>query len=289
MIDTSKIPVIIFAGGRGARFDHESQVLPKPLIKVAGKPILQHIINGFVAQGFREFIVATGYLGSEVWKYFYESLGSPVNSYQQEPNCGMFRDCSHCGMGSTITLVDTGIDSHTGERLNLLSKTKVGWGSDLIGNRRFILTYGDGLSNVNMNDVISLHEKKYSDCIMNESHPGKNQPLVTLTAANPPGRFGVLRFNPTYRSNVREFYEKTSDEWINGGFMVCEPEFITKYINHGVDACHLEVEALPMLANDWLLRGYQHIGYWQCMDTRRDLELIEDDVIKNGGKLPWLI
>ncbi len=122
----------------------------------------------------------------------------------------------------------------------------------------------------------------------NDLNPASRQPLVTLTAVNPPGRFGVLEFNGGYRNHVRRFSEKSSDEWINGGFMIVEPEFIPKYLEDDMGTYQLEREALPALADHWMLRAYRHSGFWACMDTRRDLEKIESDVLGHGGSLPWL-
>ena len=267
--EIAEITVVILAGGRGARFDHESHVTPKPLIKVAGEPIIQHIIDGFVAQGFKRFTVATGYLGNQVLDYFAEGN----NCYR--PCLGGVEFISP-SRDVSIVVVDTGLDSHTGERL---------WRLRPHLKSTFILTYGDGLSDVDMRSVINFH--RTLDYNASPDHPVQ-LPLVTLTAVNPPGRFGVLRFSGTYHQYVRTFAEKDGVEWINGGFMVCEPAFIDEYLEDAQFMVYqLESQALPALAKDWKLRGYRHHGYWQCMDTRRDLETIEDDVKLANGLLPW--
>ena len=282
--------VVILAGGRGARFDHESQVLPKPLIEVAGKPIIEHIIDGFRDQGFRDFIVATGHLAHEFYDgpNAFDRLGIHgwwgFDGYDTSTETARF--IGHHG-DATIRCVHTGDDSNTAERL--LSLKKKGF-----LDRRFVLTYGDGLSDVKISDVLEEHERdytkfcwaRYEDGRVAE-HPAHRAPLVTLTAVRPPGRFGSLRFNGTYHHHVREFWEKAPDDWISGGFMLMEPEFIDRYLAQESGARKLESEALPACAAEWLLRAYRHYGYWQCMDTRRDLEQIEADVAANDGVLPW--
>ncbi len=270
------IPVVILAGGRGARFDHETQVRPKPMIEVAGKPMLQHIIDGFVAQGFRDFIIAAGYLEDEIKKHF-DALADTVICPTTEDflSSESHHWWAYAVENTIVKVVSTGLDSHTGERLRRLKMH--------IDGRRFILTYGDGISDVRMIDVIRQHDSPPEWGWQEGEHPATQRPLVTMTAVNPPGRFGVLQFNGSFYKHVRKFYEK-ANEWINGGFMVCEPEFISEYLDHGLK---LEDEALPMLADHWRLQAYRHSGYWRCMDTRRDLEQIEADVLSAGG-LPWL-
>lgn len=273
--DLRDIPVVILAGGRGARFDHESQVLPKPLIQVVGKPIIGHIIDGFVAQGFREFIVLTGYLGQLVRDHFHSSAETvscpPIDSSRP----WFWAYISSSGDDRvTVYVHETGVDSHTGLRL---------WRArELIGKRRFVLTYGDGLSDVSMADVIAKHDVDLREHW--ERHPAVRAPVVTLTAVNPPGRFGVIHFNGALHNHVRSFSEKGVDEWINGGFMVCDPSLFD-HLDNG--QMQLEPEVLPELAHRWLLRAHRHRGYWRCMDTRRDLEQIEEDV-RQAGRLPWL-
>ncbi len=252
--DPSGVPVVILAGGRGARFDHESQVLPKPMIPVAGRPILQHIIDGFIAQGFREFIVLTGYLGSEIDAHFRQLDGMAPWTYR----------CDRSRQEALVRTVDTGIDSHTGSRL---------WQArHFIGRRRFVLTYGDGLSDVDMTAVLRQHD---------ETGAG-----VTVTAVRPPNRFGVITFSdpPDPPTEVMSFDEHPSLGWINGGFMVVEPEFIEQYIEGEFE---LESTALRELAASGGLHAHRHTGYWRCMDTRRDRDQIEEDV-RAAGRLPWL-
>lgn len=247
------IPVVILAGGRGARFDSESQVKPKPMIEVAGKPMLQHVIDGLVLQGFRQFFVATGYLGNVIDEYFQERCVTRWDDgrYLFHVPEGELNKTATWGSHFAITSVDTGESSHTGERLYKLRNH--------INGRRFILTYADGFSDVKMVDVIAMHE----------SFPGTH---ITVTAVNPPGRFGVLELDGNH---VRSFDEKPSGQWINGGFMVIEPEFIDKYITRNSGVARLEAEGMSTAAAYGRMMVYKHSNFWKCVDTRRDLEEIE--------------
>lgn len=273
MIPRWEIPVVILAGGEGARFDHESEVMPKPLIRIDGTPILQHIMDSFTNQGFREFIILGGYMVEEIHRYF-SLIGTEYSCAHGFPvpsglgrRWWMFRispiDTSR---EIDVTVVDTDNDGghvHTGMRLWNARKH--------IEDRRFILTYGDGLSDVQMADVLRQHE---------ETGAG-----VTITAVRPPGRFGVIRFADPFRdcrtspSLVESIDEKPADGWINGGFMVVDPQFITQYIEGEFE---LESTALPELAASGGLFAYRHEGYWRCMDTRRDRQQIELETRKYG-------
>lgn len=261
------IPVVIFAGGRGSRFNAETQVLPKPLIEVAGKPILQHIIDLLHAQGFREFIVATGYMGEAVNDYF--SSRGPLFSYDRREGHCQFYDRELSAAGNTpcfIRCFNTGLDSHVGRRLAVLNEMPI----NAIANRRFVMTYGDGLCDVDMRTLIDGHEVAGAG--------------VTMTAVHPPGRFGVVQFCDDTSPEVYSFSEKPTHDWINGGFMVAEPEFIEQYIEGDSE---LERTALNELAASGGLHAHRHHGFWMCMDSRRDLEAIEAVVAAEGGLLPW--
>lgn len=283
MIDSlSDMPVVILAGGRGARFDHESQVTPKPLIPVAGRPIIWHIIDGLMVQGFRRFYVAGGYLCHQFYDGPYEFDSDLQWHYHGE----RFGGWDYSGPdGASILVVNTGERSGTGERVWRLREH--------IGQQRFVLTYGDGLSDVQMSDVLAEHTRDWRMDSAEDWHPAFSSPLVTLTAVNPPGRFGTLHFNGAYHHHVRSFHEKGAVEWINGGFMVCEPEIFPHFWDDGEPGIReagffsLEEGVLPYLASKWLLRAHRHSGYWRCMDTRRDLETIEADVERANGLLPW--
>lgn len=268
-------PVVIFAGGRGARFDHETQVTPKPLIQVAGQPMIKHIIDGFAAQGFKEFIIATGYLGNKIRDYF-ESISDKIILCPLPHDPSPYRWVYSLAIGTLhVIVVDTDMESHTGRRLWMLR--------DLIKQRHFVLTYGDGLSNVMMEDVFDEHTRGLPPFMEGMEHPASLRPMVTLTAVNPPGRFGVLNFNGTHYNHVRSFVEKGSDTWINGGFMFCDHR-VFGLLNGQRE---FETDVLPELADRWLLRAHKHRGYWRCIDTRRDLEQVENDV-NQLGYLPWM-
>lgn len=273
--DLASIPVVIFAGGRGSRFDHESQVVPKPMIEVAGKPILEHIIESLELQGLRRFIVASGYLSYMIIRHFRQHSGYVTHFDGRDGTVFGRTDTP-----STVLVAYTGDDSHTGRRLWEVRKA--------IGKHRFMMTYGDGLSNVDMAAVITQHERAWTisaDPLYRFSNPPG--PLVTMTVVHPPGRFGIVELDgrQNYGPVVQSFCEKPSLGWINGGFMVAEPEFIEQYIEGEFE---LESTALRELAACERLQAYRHEGFWMCMDTRRDREQIEAAVLVNGGRLPWL-
>lgn len=233
------------------------------MITVAGIPILRHIIDGFVAQGFREFIVLTGHLHEMIDSYF-GYFGRLVAPW-------LYR-CDPIAPGVTVRTLYTGSESHTGERL-LQAR-------EAIAGRDFVLTYGDGLCDVDMRKLIEVHRHE-------QPHLG---PTVTVTAVNPPGRFGVIDMEPgsgfPYFRQARSFDEKPrTDQWINGGFMFVENSFIDEYVRDGRE---LESEALSDAARAGDLCAYLHREFWMCMDTRRDLERIEAAVAA-AGRLPWLL
>jgi glucose-1-phosphate cytidylyltransferase len=276
-MNTAEIPVVILAGGKGARFDHESQVLPKPMIVVAGKPILEHIIDSFRIQGSRHFVVATGYLGMRVLCHFDDHPDYTLET--EGPDGVSYR---HASDGSVVYCVDTGLDAHTGERLTRLP---------FIRKRRFFLTYGDGLCDVDIAELLEYHRYHYDRSV----NRGDLPPAMTVTAVHPPGRFGLLRFEDMAwheedNNMICEIQEKLpSGDWINGGFMVVEPEFFSLlHPEPGQRVPMLEAEAMVTCAANHRLLGYRHYGYWRCMDTRRDLEQIEADVLGHGGTLPWI-
>ncbi len=276
------VPVVILAGGRGARFDHETEVLPKPLIEVAGKPILGHIMDLFEAQGFHEFWILGGYMWEKIEGYLktrYECSDTPPNY----PEIRVFGAAgARLSDGHSAHLFDTGEDASTGDRLEYLS-------SQLMLTRPVILTYGDGLADVDLNALLSHHRE-----MRKRVHP--QRPMVTVTAVQPPGRFGVLRFDDmAYHVEDQDFVigfeEKSVRDWINGGFMVVDngvvPMFVPRKPFDDGPYESFESGALPRLAAKHSLAAYKHHGYWRCMDTRRDREQIEADVAAVGGRLPW--
>lgn len=276
-------PVVILAGGRGARFDHESQVRPKPLIEVAGKPMLGHIMDLYEAQGFTDFIILGGYLCEQISDY----VATRYDSRASVPNYDYITVFGDRGGVVKTHVFDTGLDTTTGGRLMELEV-------DFMPRKApYFLTYGDGLADVDLHALMAHHNemKRRKDDRMN----------VTITAVQPPGRFGVLRFaDDAYHqveqeSFVQGFEEKSTSDWINGGFMVVDRGVVPTYVPHGFSPEHddaplqsFEEGALTRLAKAHRLNAYRHTGYWRCMDTRRDLEQIEEDVRRVGGRLPWL-
>lgn len=273
--ETDKVPVVILAGGRGARFDHESQVTPKPLISVAGKPILGHIMDSFEAQGFEDFIILGGYLCDQVNDYVatrYEARATP-------PRYDHITVFGNKGERVKTHVFDTGIDATTGDRLYSLLM------DFMPRESQFILTYGDGLSDVDVRALVEFHRQARET----------NRPSLTVTAVRPPGRFGVLRLGQgvgSHGSRVTDFGEKADVGWINGGFMVVDQGIVARYVPREPfedgPFQSFEEGAMVRAAANGVMNAYLHTGYWRCMDTRRDLEQIEEDVRRNDGRLPWM-
>jgi len=213
--------VILLAGGFGTRLSEYTKTIPKPMISVAGKPMLLHIMKLYAKYGFKDFYIALGYKGEIIKKFFNKK----------------FFDWN-------INFVETGKNTMTGGRLKRLKK--------YIGKETFMMTYGDGLSNVNLKKLLKFHKK--------------NKKLVTLTAVRPPARFGALKLKGRY---VNYFKEKSrlDEGWINGGFFVMEPEFLKLIKN---DNTYLEREPLEKVTKKRQLVAFRHAGFWQCMDTKRD-------------------
>ena len=222
---SKRMKVVILAGGLGTRLSEYTHSIPKPMIKIKGRPMIYHIMKHYSKFGFKEFYIALGYKGNIIKNYF-----------------------KNKNFGWKIQLIETGKKTMTGGRLKRLSK--------YLKNEKFLFTYGDGISNVNIKELIHFHSKK--------------KKLVTMTAVRPPARFGAVKLKGNL---VKYFKEKSKlDEgWINGGFFVIEPEFL-KYIKK--DSTYLEREPLEKVCNKKQLVAFKHEGFWQCVDTKRDLELI---------------
>lgn len=222
--------VVIFAGGFGTRISEYTKTIPKPMIKINGIPIIMYIINHYKSYGYKDFYIALGYKGNVIKKYFKNFKNKNIK----------------------INLIDTGLRTMTGGRLKRLSK--------FLKNETFLATYGDGLSNVNLDKLVKFHKK--------------NKKLVTLTAVRPPARFGTIKLEG---NKVSYFREKSSlDEgWINGGFFVIDSKFL-KFIKN--DKTFLERDPFEQLTKKKQLLGYKHNGFWQCMDTLRDKEILEKKV-----------
>ena len=225
--------VVILAGGFGTRISEYTKTIPKPMIPVNKCPILIHIINHYKKFNFNEFYIAMGYKSKIIKNYFKK---------HKIKNC-------------KINLIDTGLNTMTGGRLKRLQK--------YLKDDTFLMTYGDGLSNVNLRNLVKFHKK--------------NKKIMTLTAVRPPARFGAIKIK---NNKVKYFKEKSSlDEgWINGGFFVIEPK-IFKYIKD--DKTYLERSPLEKIAKQGKLTAFKHYGFWQCMDTLRDKEILEKSLKKN--------
>jgi len=228
--------VILLAGGFGIRLSEYTKTIPKPMIKVGGRPMLIHIMKHYAKYGFKDFYIALGYKGEIVKKFFNKK----------------FSDWN-------INLIETGKNTMTGGRLKRLEK--------FIGKETFMMTYGDGLSNVNLKKLLKFHKKK--------------KKLVTLTAVRPPARFGALKLKGHYVSSFKE-KSKLDEGWINGGFFVMEPEFL-KFIKN--DNTYLEREPLEAVTQKKQLAAFRHEGFWQCMDTKRDRDNLNK--ILKGKKIKF--
>ena len=224
--------VVILAGGFGTRISEYTKTIPKPMIPVNKSPILIHIINHYKKFNFNEFYIAMGYKSKIIKNYFKK---------HKIKNC-------------KINLIDTGLNTMTGGRLKRLQK--------YLKDDTFLMTYGDGLSNVNLRNLVKFHKK--------------NKKIMTLTAVRPPARFGAIKIK---NNKVKYFKEKSNlDEgWINGGFFVIEPK-IFKYIKD--DKTYLERSPLEKIAKQGKLTAFKHYGFWQCMDTLRDKEILEKSLKK---------
>jgi glucose-1-phosphate cytidylyltransferase len=253
--------VVILAGGYGTRISEESQRRPKPMIEIGDRPILWHIMKGYSHYGFNDFIICLGYKGQMIKEFF-------ANYYLHMSDVTFdFRDSNRAVIHQNIaepwrvTLVNTGLNTLTGGRLARVQH--------YIGDEPFLFTYGDGVSDVSIPELVKYHE----------TH-GKS---VTMTAIQPGGRFGVLKIDET-SSDITGFAEKAVADggWINGGFMVMEPD-VFSYL-HG-DNTILERDPLERLSADGKLCAYRHRGFWHCLDTLRDKLELED--IWASGKAPW--
>jgi glucose-1-phosphate cytidylyltransferase len=251
---------VILAGGTGTRLAEETQVKPKPMVEIGGRPILWHIMNLYAAHGYKEFVVALGYRGEVIKNYFLDYYYLR-NSFSIHLATGQV-DVHDGGRENWVVhLIDTGLQTETAGRLKRLTP----W----IGGETFMMTYGDGVADINIRELVAFHRRH-----------GR---LATVTAVRPPSRFGGISFEGTL---VAEFVEKPQigEGWINGGFFVLEPA-VLNYIQG--DETAFEGEPLERLAEDKELVAYRHEGFWQCMDTLRDVRLLNS--MWESGHAPWKI
>ena len=225
--------VILLAGGFGTRLSEYTDTIPKPMVQIGGKPMLWHIMNIYAKYNHKDFIIATGYKSEIIKKYFSKNTEN-----------------------WNITLVETGKNTMTGGRVKRLQK--------IIGKETCMLTYGDGLSDINLDSLLTFHKK--------------HKKLVTVLAVRPPARFGAIELKGDQVTNFKE-KSHLGEGWINGGFFVIEPEFFT-FIDG--DDTYLEREPLEKAAREGQFFAYKHNGFWQCMDTKRDKDNLEEIYSKNA-------
>jgi glucose-1-phosphate cytidylyltransferase len=253
---------VILAGGLGTRLSEETSVRPKPMVEIGGKPVLWHIMKIYSSHGINEFIICCGYKGYVIKEYFanYFLHMSDVTFDMRFNQMNV-----HSGYAEPwrVTLVDTGDNTMTGGRLRRVKEH--------IGNEAFCFTYGDGVSNVNITELINFHKEQNS--------------LATLTAVQPPGRFGAIVLGQE-QTKITSFREKPEGDgaWINGGYFVLEPDVINLISD---DSTVWEQTPLEKLAEMEQLSAYKHFGFWQPMDTLRDKNYLED--LWKSGKAPWKV
>ena len=231
--------VVILAGGKGTRLAEETAIKPKPMVIIGTKPIISHIIEIYNKYGFNNFYIAAGYKHKIIEKFFRKKINKKIN----------------------ITVINTGNETQTGGRLHKLKK--------FLKDEKFMLTYGDGLSSINIKKLLNFHKKKNK--------------MVTMTIVRPPARWGIVK---TIGNRVKSFEEKNinNEGWINGGFMVIEPAIFEKY--NFKNNTIFEKDILTTIAKKRQLNAYKHYGFWQCMDTLRDKMTLEKLNKKNA---PWKI
>ncbi len=253
--------IIILAGGHGTRLAEETAIIPKPMVQIGGKPIIWHIMKIYATYGFKDFLLACGYKGDIIKEYF-NSYFIRNSDYFVDLNNGKLDIIDSKEINWRIGLINTGLKTQTGGRILRLKK----W----IVDDTFMVTYGDGLTNLDINSLLAFHK----------AH-GK---LATVTAVRPPARFGGLSLDDD--NNVVEFSEKsqTGEGWINGGFFAFEPGVFDYLID---DKTVLERDPLEKLAIDKQLKAYRHTGFWQPMDTLREKQILES--LWTAGEAPWKI
>lgn len=242
--------VVILAGGRGSRIEEESGTKPKPMVEIAGRPILWHIMKHYAHYGFNEFVIALGYKG-EVIKDYFLKYAALRGDFTVDVGTGEVVRRSVAPENWRVHLVDTGLNTNTAGRVKRLQ--------GMLGSEPFLCTYGDGVSNVDIPALVEFHNKR--------------RRTATITAVRPPARFGELRIDES-EERVLEMHEKPAwgDGWINGGFMVLEPSFFP-YVTDD----EMSMAVLSDIALKGQVSAYRHRGYWQCMDTVRDKMRLEEE------------
>ena len=254
--------VLLLAGGFGTRLSEETDIRPKPMVEIGGKPILWHIMKTYSSYGFNDFVILLGYKGYYIKEYFANYF-----LHQSDVTIDMSNGSMEIHNNSSepwkVTLLDTGLNSMTGGRIKRAQ--------DFIGDEPFMLTYGDGVSDININELVKFHK----------SH-GKS---MTMTSAQPDGRFGALNIDKN--NQVLEFQEKPKGDgsWINAGYFVCEPK-VFDYITQG-DSTVFEQEPLKNLAQNGEIFTFKHDSFWMPMDTLRDKMKLND--MWNSNDAPWKV
>ena len=254
------IPVVILCGGLGTRLREETEYKPKPMVEIGGRPIVWHIMKSYAHYGFNRFILCLGYKGSVIKDYFlnYEAMSNDFTIQLGHHN-QMTYQSGHPEQNFSVTLVDTGLRTMTGGRIKRIER--------FVNTETFMVTYGDGLANLNIGQLVDYHF----------AH-GK---LATLTATRPPSRYGILDLQES--GQIERFREKVQTEWINGGFFVFNRQVFDYLEPEGV----LEQEPLEQLAVDEQLMGFRHEGFWIGMDTYREHEMLNQ--MWDSGNAPWKV
>jgi glucose-1-phosphate cytidylyltransferase len=258
-VELSSVKTVILAGGRGTRLAEQTDSIPKPMVEIGGRPILWHIMKHYAHHGCRRFYVPLGYKG-DIIKRFFRDYATLDGSMRIDLGTGSVDLHEPHGEDWKVDLVDTGLDTFTGGRVKMLEHE--------LRDGTFMVTYGDGVSSVDLGLLLDFHLEH-----------GR---LATVTAVRPPARFGAMTFDGPM---VTRFTEKPQsvEGWINGGFLVLEPGVFDYLEGSGTS---LEAETLEKLADDGQLAAYRHDGFWQCMDTVRDLRRLEE--MWAGGDAPWV-
>lgn len=255
---------VIFAGGYGTRFSEQTQFIPKPMIEIGGKPILWHIMKGYAAHGVTEFIICAGYRQYVIKEYFYHYFMHNSDMMVDLSNGDIAWLAPH-SENWKVTIVDTGLDTFTAGRLKRVK--------EYVGDETFMLTYGDGVSNIDIADTVRRHKESGA--------------VISMSVFNPVSRFGNVEIDPQTRK-VKEFVEKPADkgDWINMGFFVCEPQ-VFDYLPENADEVMFEKEPLERMVAEGVMSAYKHTGFWKPMDTLRDNT--ELNRLWDAGRAPWKI